>query len=88
AGNIAIALIAGAVGWAFGQRSVFLLAPRFAVAAVAVAGALPPPAADAPGRDKASAPAADPAGTVARPWTVLLTCRPLLALCLCAGLFH
>ncbi len=30
AGNVAIAVIAGAVGWMFGQRAVFLLVPVFA----------------------------------------------------------
>src|ERR1039457_7344771 len=31
AGNVAIALVAGAVGYAFSQRAVFLLVPVFAV---------------------------------------------------------
>jgi len=30
AGNVAIALVAGAVGYAFSQRAVFLLVPFFA----------------------------------------------------------
>ena len=37
AGNVAIALLAGAVGYAFSQRAVFLLAPVFAtLTAIAV----------------------------------------------------
>lgn len=37
AGNVAIAVVAGAVGWLFGQKSVFLLVPVFgALACVAV----------------------------------------------------
>jgi hypothetical protein len=31
AGNVAIAAAAGAVGWAFSQRAVFLLVPIFAI---------------------------------------------------------
>src|SRR6202030_4651460 len=33
AGNVAIAIVAGAVGYAFSQRAVFLLVPLFAVLA-------------------------------------------------------
>jgi hypothetical protein len=33
AGNVAIAATAGAVGWAFSKRAVFLLVPAFAVLA-------------------------------------------------------
>jgi len=37
AGNVAIAAVAGAIGWRFSQRVVFLLAPVFAVLAAAAA---------------------------------------------------
>lgn len=37
AGNVAIALVAGAVGYAFSQRAVFLLVPVFTVLAGAAA---------------------------------------------------
>ena len=40
-GNIAIALLAGAVGYVFSQRAVFLMVPVFAVLACAAALAIP-----------------------------------------------
>ena len=40
-GNIATALLAGAVGYAFSQRAVFLMVPVFAVLTSAAALAIP-----------------------------------------------
>src|SRR5207302_7407580 len=47
AGNVAIAAVAGAVGWLFSQRAVFLLAPVCAVLAAAAALSIPAAAIDA-----------------------------------------
>src|ERR1700746_880842 len=41
AGNVAIAVTAGAVGWLFGQRAVFLLVPVFAALAAGAVAAVP-----------------------------------------------
>ena len=49
-GNIAIALLAGAVGYAFSQRAVFLLVPVFAALTSAAVLAIP---ADAINHDRA-----------------------------------
>jgi hypothetical protein len=46
AGNVAIAAVAGAVGWAFSQRAVFLLVPVFAVLAAAAVMSIPARAID------------------------------------------
>ena len=89
AGNVAIAAVAGAVGWALSQRAVFLLVPVFAaLAAVAVlsipAGAIDHQrarGAEPKAREKDGAPA--PSGL-----SVLFTCRPLLVYAGCPLLFH
>src|SRR5438876_1974035 len=47
AGNVAIAAVAGAVGWLCSQRAVFLLAPVCAVLAAAAALSIPAAAIDA-----------------------------------------
>ncbi|MBV9395449.1 MAG: MFS transporter [Methylobacteriaceae bacterium] len=89
AGNVAIAALAGLVGWAFSQRSVFLLVPVFAgLAALAVlsipAGAI----------DHERARGADAAGSESGAdghvsgLAVLFACRPLLVYAGCALLFH
>jgi hypothetical protein len=41
AGNIAIAAVAGVVGWAFSQRAVFLLVPGFALLAALAVWSIP-----------------------------------------------
>src|SRR6516165_10835896 len=46
AGNVAIALVAGAVGYAFSQRAVFLLLPVFAVFAAGAVLSIPSKAID------------------------------------------
>jgi MFS family permease len=86
AGNVAIAVVAGAVGWAFGQRSVFLLAPFFAALAAAAVLSIPPEAID-----HQRARGAEPREGAARKmsgWTVLIECRPLMVFAGCAMLFH
>ncbi|MBV9736331.1 MAG: MFS transporter [Acidisphaera sp.] len=86
AGNVAIALAAGAVGYAFSQRAVFLLVPVFAVLATCAVLSIPARAIDqarARGLDGESEGDGGAAG-----WGVLLRCRPLLIFCLCVMLFH
>ena len=46
AGNVAIAVVAGAVGYAFSQRAVFLLVPVFAVLASIAVLSIPAKAID------------------------------------------
>ncbi|HQT78789.1 MAG: MFS transporter [Rhodospirillales bacterium 20-64-7] len=97
AGNVAIAVAAGAVGWAFSQRAVFLLVPIFAAAAIVACLSIPagaidherarggggrPDLADTRG-DGGNGPGADAKGL-----GMLLTCRPLLIYGVCTLLFH
>ena len=85
-GNIAIALVAGAVGYAFSQRAVFLMVPVFAVLASAAVLAIPAEAIDHDrARDLASN--GDAQGTAAG-YRVLFQTRPLMIFALCAFLFH
>jgi MFS family permease len=89
AGNVAIALAAAAVGTLFSQRAVFLLAPLFAVLAIAAVLAIPAADIDherARGGDRAPGSASGQAALSS--WRVLLQCRPLLVFGLCVLLFH
>jgi MFS family permease len=89
AGNVVIALIAGAVGWWFGQRAVFFLIPLFALAVAASVLAIPADAIDhARARGAAHDDEEKGDGAQASGLGVLFTCRPLLILALCAALFH
>ena len=86
AGNVAIAVVSGAVGWALGQRSVFLLAPFFSALAVAAVLSIPAGAIDhqrARGTEPRQVAAQEVSG-----WRVLIECRPLLVFACCAMLFH
>jgi MFS family permease len=85
AGNVTIALVAGAVGWLFGQHSVFLLVPVFAVLAAAAALSIP-----AAAIDHRRARGADPEGAAKEGsgWRVIIECQPLLVFSVCAMLFH
>jgi MFS family permease len=85
-GNIAIALLAGAVGYAFSPRAVFLMAPVFAVLASAAVLAIP---AGAINHDRARdlASNGEAQGTAAG-HRILLQTRPLMIFALCAMLFH
>jgi MFS family permease len=85
AGNVAIAAVAGAVGWLCSQRAVFLLAPVCAVLAAAAALSIPAAAIDAQRARGAQEEERTPA--VARP-RVLLACRPLVIFGGCMLLFH
>jgi MFS family permease len=89
AGNVAIALVAGAVGYAFSQRAVFLLVPVFAVLTMGAVLSIPAAAIDHDrARDlEASAGAADgPAGVAS--YGILLRSRPLVVFGFCVMLFH
>ena len=85
-GNIAVALLAGAVGYAFSQRAVFLMVPVFALLTSAAALAIP---ADAINHERARDAGHDgdtngsPAG-----YRVLFQTRPLMIFALCVALFH
>ncbi len=86
AGNAAIAVAAGVVGWAFSQRAVFLLVPFCAVFAVAAVLSIPARSinhARARGADKADDSESGPEG-----FAVLFGNRPLLVFAGCALLFH
>jgi len=78
AGNVAIAAVAGAVGWLFSQRAVFLLAPVCAVLAAAAALSIPAAAIDA--RRARGAQEGERTPAVASP-RVLLACRPMTLPC-------
>jgi MFS family permease len=89
AGNVAIAVAAGAVGYAFSQRAVFLLVPVFA--AIAGLAVLSIPAATINydrARDLREEP--DAAGTPigAAGYSILFKSRPLVIFGLCVMLFH
>jgi MFS family permease len=86
AGNVAIAAVAGLVGWAASQRAVFLLVPVFAVLASIAVLSIPAGAIDqvrARGGEQETA-----AGLQPSDLGVLLTCRPLLLYAGCTMLFH
>jgi MFS family permease len=85
-GNIFIAIIAGAVGYAFSQRAVFLMVPVFAALTSAAVLAIP---ADAINHDRARDLTNDgeEQGSAAG-YRVLAQRRPLIILAVCALLFH
>jgi MFS family permease len=88
AGNVAIAVAAGAVGYAFSQRAVFLLVPFFAVLASLAVLSIP---ADAIDYDRARDLERNPGvenGAGAAGYGVLFKSRPLVIFGLCAMLFH
>jgi MFS family permease len=89
AGNVAIAVAAGAVGYLFSQRAVFLMVPVFAMLAAAATLSIPGRAIDqdlARGLDDGGDTAEGgqgPSGIRA-----LVRSRPLVVFALCAMLFH
>ncbi len=89
AGNVAIAVAAGAVGYAFSQRAVFLMVPAFAGLAAAAMLSIPQRAIDqdlARGLDEGAAGqegGAGPSGIA-----TLLRSRKLVVFGMCAMLFH
>jgi MFS family permease len=89
AGNVTIALVAGAVGYVFSQRAVFLLVPVFAVLTMGAVLSIPAAAIDHNrARDlEPSAGAADgPTGVAG--YGILLRSRPLVVFGFCVMLFH
>jgi MFS family permease len=85
AGNVFIAVIAGLVGWLFGQRAVFLLGPAFAAFAIAAVLSIPAKAID---HERARGADADAGPAPGTGWQTITGCRPLLIFCLCGALFH
>src|SRR5712691_11116397 len=81
AGNVAIAALAGLVGWALSQRAVFFLVPFFSVLATLAVLSIPAQAID---HERARGLDAESAAN----WKVLLEYRPLLIFAGCAMLFH
>jgi len=89
AGNVAIAVAAGAVGYFLSQRAVFLMVPVFAALAAAAVLSIPAGAIDqdrARGLDDDGAKSEGGAGPSGL--SVLVRCRPLVVFALCAMLFH
>lgn len=82
AGNVAIAVAAGAVGYVFSQRAVFLLVPACSVLAAVAVLSIPAAAIDNDAARDLNG-AADPAGP-----RVLLQSRPLVVFGACVLLFH
>jgi hypothetical protein len=89
AGNVAIAVVAAGVGYAFSQRAVFLLVPVFAVLASIAVLSIPAKAIDynrardLDGEQDAAAATTSPAG-----YGILFKSRPLVIFGLCVMLFH
>jgi MFS family permease len=88
AGNVAIAVSAGAVGYAFSQRAVFLLAPIFATLTAIAVLTIPAAAIDHDrARDLEPEPAAAERPAIAG-YGILFKSRPLVVFGLCVMLFH
>ncbi len=89
AGNVAIAVAAGAVGYAFSQRAVFLLVPVFAVLAGLAVLSIPSAAIDYDrARDMREDAEATGTPVSAAGYGILLQSRPLVVFGLCVMLFH
>jgi len=89
AGNVAIALLAGAVGYAFSQRAVFLLVPVFAVLTAIAVLSIPAEAIDYNrARDLEPATGAAESPPRVADYGILFKSRPLVVFGLCAMLFH
>lgn len=90
AGNVAVAALAGLVGWLFSQQAVFLLVPVFAVLSSLAVLSIPASAIDqrrARGVE-ASAGEGPGDGEKVSGMGILVRCRPLLIFGSCALLFH
>jgi MFS family permease len=83
AGNVAIAVVLGGVGWMFGQRAVFLSVPAFVALAAFATLAIPDAAIDH-GRARGSAEEGETSGG----WAMVLRNRPLIAFAASLMLFH
>jgi MFS family permease len=85
AGNVAVAAVAGFVGWLFGQRAVFLLVPLFAALAAVAVLSIPNEAID-PRKARGAPPQDSPDNR--QGVRALFTCRPLVIFAGCLMLFH
>jgi MFS family permease len=89
AGNVAIAVVAAAVGYAFAQRAVFLLVPVFAVLAGIAVLSIPARAIDFDrARDLDRGPDAPVAASGPAGYGILFKSRTLVIFGLCVMLFH
>ena len=88
AGNIAIALLVGAVGTWISERAVFLLVPILGVLAIAATLGIPADAVDQRRARGLDGNGGGDDGGAAQGIGELLRCRPLLVLAACAFLFH
>jgi MFS family permease len=88
AGNVAIAVVAGAVGYAFSQRAVFLLVPVFAVLAAVAVLSIPADAIDHDRARDSDGKAGMAGSTAAAGYGILFKSRPLVIFGLCTMLFH
>jgi MFS family permease len=89
AGNVAIALVAAAVGYAFSQRAVFLLVPVFATLTMIAVLSIPAKAIDYNrARDLESKPGAAQNPIEVAGYGILFKLRPLVIFGLCVMLFH
>lgn len=84
AGNVAIAIVAGAVGYVFSQRAVFLLVPVFAMLAGIAVLSIPAKAID----NNRARDLDHETGAAAAGYGILFKSRPLVVFGLCAMLFH
>jgi MFS family permease len=87
AGNIAIAIVAGTVGYLFSQRAVFLLVPVFAVLCCIAVLSIPPDAIDY-NRARDSENGSGPRESGIAGYSVLFRTRPLVIFGVCVMLFH
>jgi MFS family permease len=86
AGNVAVALVAAFVGWAFSQRAVFFLTPICAALASVAVLTIPAAAID---HDKArERHATDESAQDAASYLALFRIRPLVVFALCTVMFH
>jgi MFS family permease len=85
AGNVAIAVLAGAVGYAFSRRAVFLLVPVFAALAAIAVLSIPAKAIDLDrSRDFEREPDGAEGPAKAAGYSILFKSRPLVIFGLCA----
>ncbi|MBV9863200.1 MAG: MFS transporter [Alphaproteobacteria bacterium] len=88
AGNVAIAVAAGAVGWALSQRAVFLLVPVFAGLAAASVLSIPAGAIDHQRARGGEAKHEEDGAAAPSGLALLFMARPLLVYAGCTLLFH
>jgi MFS family permease len=88
AGNVAIAAVAGGVGWLFTQRAVFLLVPVFSVLATAAVLSIPSTAIDERRARGLRDPQRGGGATDVVSLRALIEIRPLVVFGGCALLFH